>query len=302
MDRDRATREEVSAAPRRRRLRVVLMLLGLAAVLYAVVVWIASSRFIHVRDTGPLPDRQTPGLTEITATTSDGLTLRGSFLEPPDARGILVLFHGIRSERYRGTLPRVASWGLIGVSFDFRCHGASDGDVTTFGWEERRDVAAIVDCVRARWPGRKIAAWGISLGGAALCYAPEIVRDLDAVVLESVYADIDSAFERRVCTWAPRWTMPLAIPVKWVVGARLGLDPSTLRPVDFIARLDPNRVLVTTGERDPWAGPPDLEALGASLPGCSRHVVPGARHHDVWMVGGTAYADFVRAFIESRLR
>ena len=164
-----------------------------AAVLaaYAVVVWIASSMFMHVRGSKPRKEPPTPGLTEIAAVTQDGLTLRGSFLEPADARGVVVLFHGIGCERYRATLPKIAAWGFVGVSFDFRCHGTSDGDVTTFGWNERLDVAAIVSAVRSRWPGLKIALWGISLGGAALCYAAEIARDADAVVLESVYRDID---------------------------------------------------------------------------------------------------------------
>jgi alpha-beta hydrolase superfamily lysophospholipase len=141
-------------------------------------------------------EKDQSGLAAIEAVTDDGLTLRGSFAEPPSPRGLLVMFHGIGNERYRGFLHEIARWGFVGVSFDFRAHGVSDGEDCTFGWAERRDVVAIIAAVRARWPGKPIAAWGISLGGAALCYAADVTRDLDAVILESVYRDIDSAFER----------------------------------------------------------------------------------------------------------
>jgi pimeloyl-ACP methyl ester carboxylesterase len=280
----------------------MLLIAGVLLAAYASLTWIASSKFMHLRGFAPPRGRETPGLTEITATTDDGLTLRGSFVEPRDARGVLVLFHGIGCERYRSTLHDVARWGLVAVSFDFRGHGASDGDVTTFGWEERRDVAAIVAAVRERWPGRKVAAWGISLGGAALCYAADVARDLDGVVLESVYRDIDSAFEKRVKTYAPGWTLPFTMPAKWLVSARLGIDPKKLRPVDRIGSLRPERVLLTTGENDPWAGPDDLGALAGALPRCEIEVVPGAVHHDVWAAGGDAYAARIRAFVESRVR
>jgi pimeloyl-ACP methyl ester carboxylesterase len=282
--------------------RRVLWILGVGIVAYAALVWVASSRFIHVRGLLPRKDVGVAGLSDITATTDDGLTLRGSFVEPADAKGVVVVFHGVGCERSRGALPVIASWGLVGVSFDFRGHGASDGDVTTYGWEERRDVAAAITAVRARWPGRKVAGWGVSLGGAALCYAADVTRDLDAVVLESAYRDIDSAFERRVTTTSSRLLVPLAIPAKWLVAARLGLDPDRLRPCDYTCRLRPERTLIVTGDKDVWAGPGDLEALAGPCPGCTTYLVVGAGHNDVWKVGGDAYLRYVRDFVLPRMR
>lgn len=276
---------------------VIAVLLG-----YATLVWIASSRFIHVRNLLPRQNVETQGLTDITATTDDGLVLRGSYVEPPGAKGVVVVFHGIGVSRSRGVLPVIGSWGLIGVSFDFRGHGTSDGEETTFGWEERRDVAAVIATVREKWPGRKIGVWGVSLGGAALCYSSDLVRDLDAVVLESVYRDIDSAFDRRVTTSAAAWLVPFATPAKWLVAARLGIDPSKLRPLDYTARLKADRTLIVTGEKDVWAGPGDLAALAAPLPGCATQIVPGAGHSDVWKVGGASYLEAIRAFFAGRLQ
>jgi uncharacterized protein len=297
----------VSAAPAPARARLLRKRLpwiaGLALVVYAAVVWIGSSLFLHVRHLkAPPADRGTPGLIEITAKTNDGLELCGSYCEPAaDPKGVVAVFHGIGCERYRSILPGIVQWGYVGVSFDFRCHGASQGTVTTYGWEERRDVGAVVAAIRSRWPGKKIAVWGISLGGAALCYDADEVRELDAVVLESTYRDIDSAFEKRVLTFAPAWSVPLALPIKWLVGLRLGVSPDQMRPVDFVARLRPERTLITTGDKDVWAGPDDLGALAAALPGCTTFVVPGGQHHDLWAAGGARYFEAVRRFLESRM-
>jgi uncharacterized protein len=290
--------------PTRSRLKRRLLWAGAAAVaLYAAVVWVGSSLFLHVRHLKrPPTDRGTSGLAEIVAKTDDGLTLRGSYCEPADPRGVVAVFHGIGCERYRSVLPAIAAWGYVGVSFDFRCHGASEGDVTTYGWEERRDVAAVLDAIRERWPDEKIAVWGVSLGGAALCYAADSVRDLDAIVLESTYRDIDSAFEKRVLTFAPGWVVPFALPIKWLVGARLGVRPEDLRPAALVTRLRPERTLITTGDRDVWAGPDDLGALASALPGCATHVVPGGQHHDLWTAGGQGYFDVVKRFLDARLR
>ena len=271
-------------------------------VLYCAVVWIGSSMFLHVRHLKPPPgDRGTPGLVDFTAATDDGITLCGSYCAPALPRGVVAVFHGIGCERYRSLLPGLAAWGFVGVSFDFRCHGASGGEVTTYGWEERRDVAAVLSEIRSRWPGKKVAVWGISLGGAALCYAADVVRDCDAIVLESTYRDIDSAFEKRVRTFAPGWVVPFALPIKWLVGARLGVAPDDMRPVALLPRLPADRTLITTGDKDVWAGPDDLSALAAALPGCETYLVPGGQHDDLWAAGGAAYMDLVRRFIEVRL-
>ena len=169
--------------------------------------------------------------------------------------------------------------------------------------ERALDVAAIMGAVRSRWPGLKIALWGVSLGGAALCYAAEITREADAVVLESVYRDIDSAFERRVASYAPlEWAVPVAIPAKWLASARLGIDPAQSRPSVYTAFLRADRTLFVTGGSDPWAEPDDMRALAAPLEGCRTYVVPGAGHHDVWPVGGESYLGSVKGFIEERLR
>ena len=68
------------------------------------------------------------------------------------------------------------------------------------GWPalESRDVAAVCNLVRERWPNEPDAALGISMGAAAICFAAAETNRCQAVILESCYRDIASAFQNRL--------------------------------------------------------------------------------------------------------
>src|SRR5262249_6849500 len=149
------------------------------------------------------------------------------------------------------TLGRIAFLVQAGyrcVAFDHRAHGESDGRRTSFGYYESRDVAAVVQLARERWPDRPRAALGISMGAAALCYAAERVRSLNAVILESLYRDIGTAFSNRIASAQyPPWYQRLARGVIWVTERRLGLRQTQLAPVECVGDLAPAPVLLLTG-------------------------------------------------------
>src|SRR5205807_827090 len=118
----------------------------------------------------------------------------------------------------------LAEAGYRCVAFDHRAHGESDGKRTSFGYHERRDVAAVLALVRASWPAQPRAVLGLSMGAAALCYAAEHVRGFNAVILESLYHDIASAFANRINSTYPASFRRLTRGVLWVTGKRLGLQ------------------------------------------------------------------------------
>ena len=107
---------------------------------------------------------------DVECRTADGERLAGWVVSPPQPRGTVLLFHGLRHNRGR-MLPRIAWLAPAGyrcVAFDHRAHGASTGRCSSFGFHERQDVAAVVDYVEQRWPEEPRAALGNSMGAAAL--------------------------------------------------------------------------------------------------------------------------------------
>ncbi len=233
--------------------------------------------------------------------TQDGLRLAGWLVEPPAPRGTVALFHGLRCTREL-VLERLALFARAGyrcVAFDHRAHGESQGRVTSFGYHEAHDVAAVLGLVKARWPEQARIAVGISMGAAALCYAADWSRGLDAIILESMYHDLLTAFRTRVSAGFPRWYGWLTPGLIWMTDRRLGVPVRELTPADHIGRLAPAPVLLITGTEDSHASPDDAKRLYARCRGPKELVlVPGAGHTDLLEVAGPLYADSVLGFLD----
>jgi uncharacterized protein len=240
----------------------------------------------------------------LTCRTCDGLRLAGWVVEPPRPRGTVALFHGLRCTREL-MLERMAILAQAGyrcVAFDHRAHGESQGRLTSFGYHERRDVAAVLDLVKRRWLDQPCVALGVSMGAAAICFAAGRARGADAVILESMYHDILSAFTTRISGDFPRWFGWLSKGIIWVTERRLGVRLEDLTPADHIGRLAPAPVLLITGTEDSHASPDDARRLYERCRGPRELVlVPGAGHTDLLEVAGPTYTERVLQFLERYL-
>src|SRR5207248_1416848 len=76
------------------------------------------------------------------------------------------------------------------LAFDFRAHGESQGDHTTVGYDEARDVDAAVSFAAQRDP-QNVALLGLSMGGAAGLNAAPDLPAVRAVVTDSAFATLD---------------------------------------------------------------------------------------------------------------
>jgi alpha-beta hydrolase superfamily lysophospholipase len=285
-------------------LSTVLMVPVLATgVGYVITAYLASRWLTRSRKR---PPRETPAdhglpFETLTCTTADGLRLVGWVAEPPSPRGTVALFHGLRCTRDL-VLARMAILARAGyrcVAFDHRAHGESQGRLTSFGYHEGRDVAAVLDLVRRRWPHQPRVALGISMGAAAICFASQWARGADAVILESMYHDILSAFTTRISAGFPRWFGWLSKGIIWVTERRLGVRLVDLTPADHVGRLAPAPVLLITGTEDSHATPDDASRLFERCHGPRELLlVEGAAHTDLLEVAGPMYAERVLGFLE----
>jgi alpha-beta hydrolase superfamily lysophospholipase len=273
--------------------------------------YVATAYAVSRRLTRPTPARpaRTPGdyslpWEDLRCRTGDGLVLAGWAVSPPDARATVVLFHGLRRTREH-LLWRVAflaGEGCRCVAFDHRAHGESAGRKTSFGFHESRDVTAVFDLVRERWPDQPRFALGMSMGAAALCFAAEQLGDCDGVILESLYHDLAGAFANRIGSHYPPWFRRLSYGVIWLTERRLGMRLAQASPANYIGGFGSTPVLLVTGEDDPHATPADARRLFERCRGPrDLWLVPGARHGDVFEVGGAAYQDRLRRFLRPRL-
>ena len=271
---------------------------GYLATAYTISRWLTRATPAEVEPPPPLADVHWETLT---CTTSDGIALAGWVATPPRPRGTIALFHGLRRnrtqhlDRFSFLLP--AGWRC--VAFDHRAHGQSEGKRSSFGWHEAHDVAAITQLIATRWPQQPMAALGISMGAAALCFAERQPSPYQAFVLESVYHDLASAFQHRVGCGYPSWFARFKSGAIWVTERRLGVTIGVVSPAEYVARLAPRPVLLLTGSDDPHAPPEEVARLFERCADPREfHLIPGAEHGDVADKGSELYQRLVLEFLE----
>ena len=216
--------------------------------------------------------------------TPGGERVAGWFADPKRKRAAVLILHGVHGNRRevveRQRLFHAAGYATLAI--DQQAHGESSGDRITFGHRESASAAAAIVWLRDKLTGYKIAAVGLSLGGAALLLGPEPAK-ADAVVLEAVYADIRNATADRLEMWPGPWTRPLTPLVVWPAAILLRLWPADLRPIDRIARLKAP-VLIIGGLLDRHTPIADTRALFAAA----------LEPKDLWEIAEAGHSDFER--------
>jgi alpha-beta hydrolase superfamily lysophospholipase len=243
------------------------------------------------REIGPPPADLPAEL--ITLPSKSGSTLAGWYVPTDGATATVVLVHGVGADR-RIMLDRARMLheaGYATLLFDLRAHGESPGDMITLGHLERFDVQAAVDYVRQREPAHRIGLIGVSMGGAAALLAPKL--ELDALVIESVYATIDDAIENRAS-----FLKPLLL---WQLYPRAGITADDLRPIDRIGGVN-CPVLVVTGENDFLTPVAESRRLYEAAKAPKEFVVfEKAGHEDFLARDPALYRDRVLEFLSQHL-
>ena len=105
----------------------------------------------------------------------DGLTLRGRYYECQKGAITELLFHGYQGNAERdlsGGVERCFSLGRNALIIDHRASGRSDGNVISFGINEKRDCISWIEYAISRFGSDvKLVITGISMGAATVMMA-----------------------------------------------------------------------------------------------------------------------------------
>jgi len=235
--------------------------------------------------------------------SDSGNEVRGVLLHGRPGAGIVMLLHGIRSNRAEmyGRARFLNAAGYTVLLFDFQAHGETPGKNITAGYRESDDARAARSFLLQRWPDARVAAIGNSMGGAAVLLAMPPLP-LNALILEEVYPTIESAVRNRLRARLG-FLGSLAAPALMLqLDLRLGIPPSALRPIDRIAVMAAP-ILVIGGSEDRYTPPADTRRLfDAAVEPKQLWIVDGLGHEDAHAKAGIAYERRVLAFLATYLR
>jgi fermentation-respiration switch protein FrsA (DUF1100 family) len=264
------------------------------------------------------PHRQPMELTEaqtgtpverVTFQATDGVELAGWFVPNPTSRATIICSHGLGANGAStwDTVRFLHDAGFNLFLFDHRGHGQSGGQVTTMGPLEVLDFLGAVDYVRSRpeVDPERIGAYGCSMGAGVVIGAAVESPHIQAVVADSVFADLGDVVRRIGTVWVRRSDLSFSWgqPMLWAAWLWTGQDLNSYEPVTVIGQISPRPVLLIHGELDNGACTvANAQALYAAAgEPKTLWIVPGAGHCEAHRTVPTEYEERVLATFESLL-
>lgn len=264
-----------------RRFRWILLILGLACVLVNFIAYQQAYHFTHyAQDQNVRPFESLSLLEKIGAglvgidvprpinhrtPASVGLAyevkqidlanedyLEGWYIPRPDARGLVLLFHGYAGSKDTLLAPALIFHDLSYATFlvDFRGSGGSTGSDTTLGVREGIDVAETVRYAQTKlFPGKPLILYGFSMGSAAIlrAIATEHIQP-DAIILEHPFDTLLNTIRNRASALHMP-AFPTAELLAFWGSVQNGFNGFSLNPVEWASSVK-CPVLIFRGSQD----------------------------------------------------
>ncbi len=223
----------------------------------------------------------------------------GAISGDPDRPWIL-LCHGLGANREDlldiASSLHAARFNLF--LFDFRGHGGSHGRVTSFGWQEQRDLEGALSFLgrQADVPAKPYGVYGISLGASVALMVAAHDERIGAVVADSPYTTLEESLGRHRTLMYP---LP-KIPFLWFVLAtyrcRFGVWPKAVSPEASVAAISPRPLLLIHGAKDDRMPPQGaMRMFAQASPPKELWMIEGAGHLEGY---GLYQADYLKRLVQ----
>jgi pimeloyl-ACP methyl ester carboxylesterase len=148
---------------------------------------------------------------DLTLTTRDGVHISAWYVPAAeDGAPTVLLAHGLLGSKV-GMLrfiPWLHDAGYNVMLLDFRGHGDSDPRPSSIGPDEVMDIQATLDWLEEEGAGDRVAGLGLSLGASALVNTAVQDERLDALILDSLFADWGETDFAKGYRLPPDWLVP----------------------------------------------------------------------------------------------
>ncbi|MGB5933521.1 MAG: alpha/beta hydrolase [Anaerolineae bacterium] len=249
------------------------------AALGTIAFW-GASQLIYPPEPDPEGSPSDYGLPylEVVFPSRDRLRLHGWFIPsersplPPladddwsgDSKGTVIFCHGRFGSKDPDLkyAPFFREAGYNTFLFDFRGHGRSEGEYSSFGYYERLDLLGAIDLLQSKGISR-FGVLGFSLGGVVGIATAAQSEAIMAVISDGGFAEVRKVVEAGSRKKGfPTLLAALIVPLMlWMAGRRLGCDLSEADSLRWVDKITPRALLLIHGAEDPYISVEDVRRL-----------------------------------------
>lgn len=240
--------------------------------------------------------------------TEDNLKIKGWFIKSiTPSEKTIILLHGWGADK-GNILPSTLFLNHRGnynlLYFDFRNHGESEGNVSSLGFLESKDVEAAIKFLKEKKSefAKDIGILGISMGGSVGILTAGRNPQIKAIVVESPFDFFNETIYRfaKIFYGFPKYPlMPLTI---FFINLRLGFNPNKYSSYYFIEKISPRPIFLIAGAADVRIPKDTIENLYKKAKEPKQFwIVPDADHCEAYYKSGIEYEKKVLEFFKKYL-
>ncbi|MBI3266440.1 MAG: alpha/beta fold hydrolase [Chlamydiae bacterium] len=227
--------------------------------------------------------------------TGDGLCLKGWWIPHLTSQQAIIICHGYPFDK-GNVLPLSIflheNYPLL--FFDFRAMGESEGNVTTLGYRETRDIEAALDFLETKGI-HEVALMGLSLGASTCLLASRDPR-VQAMIADSPFASLNQLLDETLCKLGPAKKIFKILLVqlgRWF----LKIDIAQVEPLKTI-REGKIPILLIHGDKDTYINPSHSMRLKKARPDIEFWLVPDSQHGEAHERYPEEYEKRMNRFLE----
>jgi len=293
-------------------IRKIILFIVLLALIFSVVVSavsvIAGWKLIHPKRLNILDFSANivPSYTDVSfKDINDEFELKGWYFNVTGSSKTVILAHGYGKNRLNfgeNTIHLIKSLldkGYNILAFDFRNSGESEGNKTTFGVCEKNDLLGAIQYVKNKG-SEKIVLMGFSTGASACILAAAESDDVDAVIAESPYSDLNTYFEQNVNNLTNFPAIPFNKTITFATFFLADIKPDEASPVKAVQAVSPRPVLLIHSKDDTKVPVENSRLIyKASNPYTTTFwETSGADHEEIYQANPEEYVKKVTDFLE----
>jgi alpha-beta hydrolase superfamily lysophospholipase len=216
-----------------------------------------------------------------------------------DPKGTVILFHGFGGDK-SGMLDKADVFLELGYNtllVDFMGSGGSEGNQTTIGFDEAKEVKTAYEYVRSQGE-RNTILFGTSMGAASVMKA---LNDYDlkpeGIIIECPFGTMLKTVEARFSLMKLP-SFPMARLLVFWGGVQNGFNAFNHNPVDYAINIKPPTLLLH-GERDDKVSMQEIQQIYANLKGQKTlKIYPQATHENYLTKYKTEWTADISGFIQ----